>query len=84
MINADFRVFTDMVDRWKAAYAHVPGADGSEKERAQLAVDRVLRPLALKVLGASLERKSEELQELVERLRTLADQCASQEIGNHP
>jgi 5-methyltetrahydrofolate--homocysteine methyltransferase len=26
LINADFRVFTDMVDRWCKRYAHVPGA----------------------------------------------------------
>jgi len=26
LINADFRVFTDMVDRWSQAYSHVPGA----------------------------------------------------------
>jgi hypothetical protein len=25
MINADFRVFSDLVDRWKKAYAHFPG-----------------------------------------------------------
>ena len=46
----------DAPDLISAASQLVPGADGSEKERAQLAVDRVLRPLALKVLGASLER----------------------------
>jgi hypothetical protein len=26
LINADFRVFTDMVERWTQLYAHVPGA----------------------------------------------------------
>src|SRR5262249_36292698 len=26
LINADFRAFTDMVDRWVVAYAHVSGA----------------------------------------------------------
>jgi hypothetical protein len=26
LINADFRVFTDMVDRWCKRYSHVPGA----------------------------------------------------------
>jgi hypothetical protein len=25
LVNADFRVFTDMIDRWTHAYAHVPG-----------------------------------------------------------
>jgi EmrB/QacA subfamily drug resistance transporter len=39
-----------------AASKLVPGAEGSERERAQLAADQVLRPLALKVLGTSLER----------------------------
>lgn len=32
LINADFRVFTDMVDRWSRAYEHVPGARGTVKE----------------------------------------------------
>jgi hypothetical protein len=32
MINADFRVFTDMVDRWVRAYSHVPGAKIAVKE----------------------------------------------------
>ncbi len=26
LINADFRVFTDMVDRWQKVYASAPGA----------------------------------------------------------
>lgn len=29
LINGDFRVFTDMMDRWRLAYAHVPGAQGT-------------------------------------------------------
>lgn len=29
LINGDFRVFTDMVDRWKQAYGHVPGAQST-------------------------------------------------------
>ena len=28
-INADFRGFTDMVDRWKSQYAQVPGVDAT-------------------------------------------------------
>lgn len=32
MINADFRVFTDMVDRWVSAYGHVPGSESTIKE----------------------------------------------------
>jgi EmrB/QacA subfamily drug resistance transporter len=39
-----------------AASKLVPDAEGSERDRAQLAVDRVLRPLALEALGTSLER----------------------------
>jgi len=29
LINGDFRVFTDMMDRWKQAYAHVPGSQAT-------------------------------------------------------
>jgi len=32
LINADFRVFTDMIDRWAANYQQVPGALASVKE----------------------------------------------------
>jgi hypothetical protein len=32
LINADFRVFTDMVDRWTQAYSHVAGAKTTVKE----------------------------------------------------
>ena len=32
IINADFRVFTDMVERWEAAYSHVPGSAGTIRE----------------------------------------------------
>jgi len=39
-----------------AASKLVPEAEGSERERANLAVDRVLRPMALQVLNASVER----------------------------
>jgi hypothetical protein len=39
-----------------AASKLVPGTEGSERERAQLAADQVLRPLAMKVLGSNLER----------------------------
>ena len=46
----------DAPDLISAASNLVPYADGSERERAMLAVDRVLRPLALEALRASLER----------------------------
>ena len=39
-----------------AASNLVPDAGGSERERAGIAVDRVLRPMALEVLGTSLGR----------------------------
>lgn len=39
-----------------AASKLVPHAEGSERERARLAVDQVLRPMALEALGASVER----------------------------
>jgi len=39
-----------------AASRLVPEAEGSERERARVAVDRVLRPLALEALGTSVER----------------------------
>jgi hypothetical protein len=31
LINADFRVFTDMVDRWTQAYSHISGAKATVK-----------------------------------------------------
>src|SRR6185312_11025520 len=31
LINGDFRVFTDMVERWTQAYAQVPGAKATVK-----------------------------------------------------
>jgi hypothetical protein len=39
-----------------AASSLVPDAEGSERERARIAVDRILRPMALKALGTSLGR----------------------------
>jgi hypothetical protein len=32
VVNADFRVFTDMVERWAQSYTHVPGARAIVKE----------------------------------------------------
>ena len=46
----------DAPDLISAASNLVPYADASERERAILAVNRVLRPLALEALRASLER----------------------------
>lgn len=56
MINADFRVFTDMVDRWVQAYSHVPGAKGAVKEVVhewfeQQLIETVMSAQALKSTG---------------------------------
>jgi hypothetical protein len=56
MINADFRVFTDMVQRWEEAYAHVPGAKGTVKEIVhewfeQQLIETVMSAQALKATG---------------------------------
>lgn len=56
MINADFRVFTDMVDRWTDAYRNVPGARMSVKEVVhewfeQQLVEAVMSARALKSTG---------------------------------
>lgn len=56
MINGDFRVFTDMVDRWKDAYAHVAGSKESIREVVhewfeQQLVETVMSALALKGTG---------------------------------
>jgi hypothetical protein len=69
MINADFRVFTDMVERWVHAYAHVPGAKLAVKEVAhewfeQQLIETVMSAQALKSTGKwslqELERLWEE------------------------
>jgi hypothetical protein len=56
MINSDFRVFTDMVDRWVAAYANVPGAAHVVKETVhewfeQQLIEAVMSAHALKQTG---------------------------------
>jgi len=56
MINADFRVFTDMVDRWTEAYAHIPGAAATVKEVVhewfeQQLIESVMSAQALKSTG---------------------------------
>lgn len=56
LINADFRVFTDMVDRWSQAYTHVPGARNSVKEVVhewfqQQLIEAVMSAQALKKTG---------------------------------
>lgn len=56
MINADFRVFTDMIDRWAEAYQHVPGAKATIREVAhewfeQQLIETVMSAQALKKTG---------------------------------
>src|SRR6266568_4321705 len=56
LINADFRAFTDMVDRWARAYAHVPGALATVKEVVhewfeQTLIETVMSAQALKRTG---------------------------------
>lgn len=66
LINADFRVFTDMVDRWAQAYSHVPGAPATIKDVVhewfeQQLVETVMSAQSLKRTG---KWSSEELEEL--------------------
>lgn len=56
MINADFRVFVDMVDRWSAAYSQVPGAAATVREVVhewfeQQLIEAVMSAQALKKTG---------------------------------
>lgn len=56
LINADFRVFTDMVDRWSGIYSHVPGAAATVKEVVhewfeQQLIEAVMSAQALKGAG---------------------------------
>jgi hypothetical protein len=56
MINADFRVFSDMTDRWTQSYAHVPGARTTVDEVVhewfeQQLIETVMSALALKKTG---------------------------------
>lgn len=56
MINADFRAFTDMIDRWTTAYAHIPGARNTVKDVVQewfeqQLIEAVMSALALKSTG---------------------------------
>jgi hypothetical protein len=56
MINSDFRVFTDMVERWSESYAHIPGSKGTVKEVVhewfeQQLIETVMSAQALKTTG---------------------------------
>lgn len=64
--NADFRVFTDMVFRWRKFYGHVPSAEpiieATVKEWfQQQLVETVLGALALRRSGNWSEQEAEEL-----------------------
>lgn len=66
LINADFRAFTDMVDRWAHAYSHVAGARATIKDVVhewfeQQLVETVMSAQALKKTG---KWSSQELEEL--------------------
>ena len=66
LINGDFRVFTDMMDRWAQSYTHVAGAKGAVKEAVhewfeQQLVEAVMSAQALKTAG---QWSADELQEL--------------------
>jgi hypothetical protein len=55
-VNADFRVFVDMIDRWTAAYAQVPGAAKVVESVArewftQQLIEAVMSAMALKSTG---------------------------------
>lgn len=54
-INADFRVFTDMIDRWCEAYGDVAGARGAVEEVVQEWFEQALVET---VLGAQSLRGS--------------------------
>jgi hypothetical protein len=64
MINGDFRVFTDMIERWTGHYSHIPGARATVKQAVeewfqQQLVEAVVSAQALKRTGRwSLEELS--------------------------
>jgi hypothetical protein len=56
IINSDFRVFGDMIDRWVSFYSHIPGARGTVKQAVeewfqQQLVEAVVSAQALKRAG---------------------------------
>jgi hypothetical protein len=55
-VNADFRVFVDMVDRWAVAYKEVPGAESTVRAVThewftQQLIESVMSAMALKNTG---------------------------------
>jgi hypothetical protein len=64
--NADFRVFTDMVSRWRKFYSHLPAAEPVVESTVrewfqQQLVETVLGALALRKSGNWSEQEVEEL-----------------------
>jgi hypothetical protein len=55
LINGDFRVFTDMTDRWAKKYAHVPGA---RKQVDQVVREWFEQQLVETVMGAMALRQT--------------------------
>lgn len=56
IVNADFRVFVDMIERWARLYDYIPGARGTVKQTAeewfqQQLVEAVVSAQALKRTG---------------------------------
>ncbi len=56
LVNGDFRVFTDMVDRWEMKYEHVPGAKAAvthvvQEWFTQQLMETIMSALALKHSG---------------------------------
>jgi hypothetical protein len=66
LINADFRVFTDMIERWSIAYSHVPGArtiveDVVHEWFEQELIETVMSGLALHKAGGMSFDEAREL-----------------------
>lgn len=66
LINADFRAFTDMVDRWCVAYAHVPNPRKTVEDVVhewfeQQLVEAVMSAMALRRTGGWSIQELEEL-----------------------
>jgi len=66
LINADFRAFTDMVDRWCVAYAHVPNPRKTVEDVVhewfeQQLIETVMSAMALRRTGGWSIQELEEL-----------------------
>ncbi len=66
IINGDFRVFTDMIDRWELRYTHVPGARATVKNVVrewftQQLMETIMSALALKHVGKWSLQEMEQL-----------------------